>query len=356
MSHGRRPSIAILAKALLTAPLAILLFGALPGCGEASPRRASAATSASSSVRRDDVPNKESRPGPRSVALEPYLNAGVRAAERLGGHASVAVWLPGESTPIRSDDRRTPARMWSMSKAVVTIAALRLLGTRPERAVQDAMFDAITRSDNCAIRRVILELKAHLGLAGAVRAFDAVLIDAGVPRLHAPISAPAEPACNRYLAAHRGRFQGDILGAAPQFGTDEWTLNDAIAFTHALAVGIYGAAGSWLEELMRRPKQPALEGPPLPELAQTWGAGAVFPARWRPSWKAGWGGSQTRPARFLAGQIVTLSMRRGAVAVAAMFFPTVQPPNDNPGITEAPRALETMFRATRDGLISVVER
>jgi hypothetical protein len=141
------------------------------------------------------------------------------------------------------------------------------------------------------------------------------------------------------------------LGVAPQFGTAQWSVRDAVAFTHALSNGLYGASGAYLLGLMAEPKEPPLEEPPPPSApALDWGAGAVFPSAWHPAWKAGWGGSQQRPARFLAGQLVVLHLTRTPVAVVALFLPSVQPNNDNPGITAAPAALELIFAAVRSGL------
>jgi hypothetical protein len=279
--------------------------------------------------------------------LEAYLDTGLAAAESLGGTASVAIWQVGAPNPIVRGDGAGRGRMWSMSKAIVTIAALRTLGEHPEAVVRDAMVDAITRSDNCAIRRVILALQERLGTSGAVHAFNAVLADAGAHVTHFPTLSPAESACNAYLSRHRGAYRGDIFGPALQFGTDEWTVRDAVAFAHALAEGAYGAPGRTLDALMRRPKQSPLEGPPLPNLPLDWGAGSVFPADWMPAWKGGWGGSRSRPPHFLAGQLVTLTVKGSHVAAAATFSPSQEPPNDNPAITRAPRALEAMFWAVR---------
>jgi hypothetical protein len=155
----------------------------------------------------------------------------------------------------------------------------------------------------------------------------------------------------RYLDGHQGELPGSDLGVAAEFGTAEWTEYDAISFVHALSEGVYGRAGTSLLTLMTLPKQPPLEEPPPPSAPPlNWGAGAAFPANWKPAWKAGWGGSQDDPPHFLSGQIVVLDLADVPVAVTAIFVPKREPATDNPGLTAAPRALELMFAAARDGL------
>jgi hypothetical protein len=243
--------------------------------------------------------------------------------------------------------------MWSMSKAVVSVAALQVIHDRPDPVMGSALADAIRRSDNCAIRRVIVGLQegVNRGVAGTVATFDSVLTHAGAGTETWPQAAAAEEACVRYLDRHSGGLSGGDLGVVPQFGTAQWSVRDAIAFTHALGEGAYGAPGAYLLSLMAEPKEPPLEEPAPPQApALDWGAGAVFPSAWHPAWKAGWGGSRQRPARFLAGQLVVLDLARTRVSVAAFFLPSIQPAVDNPGITAAPAALERIFVAVRSGL------
>jgi hypothetical protein len=245
--------------------------------------------------------------------------------------------------------------MWSMSKAVVSVAALQVVHDRPDPVMGSALEDAIRRSDNCAIRRVIVGLQEGMnrGVAGTVAAFDGVLVHAGARIEASPQAASAEEACVGYLDRHSGGLSGGDLGVVPQFGTAQWSVRDAIAFTHALGDGAYGAAGAHVLSLMAEPKEPPLEEPAPPQApVLDWGAGAVFPSAWHPAWKAGWGGSRQRPARFLAGQLVVLHLARTPVAVAALFVPSVQPAVDNPGVTAAPAALERIFAAVRSGLRS----
>ncbi len=286
------------------------------------------------------------------VTLQSALRRGVAEAHDLGGEAAAAVWVDGDVMPILGGSTAVVHRMWSMSKAVVTIAALKAVADRPDPVLWSAMNDAIIRSDNCAIRRVIVGLQDRLGgVAAATDAFERVLSVAHARIERTPQSASPESECVRYLDNHQGGLPGSDLGVAAEFGTAEWTESDAISFAHGLSVGDYGASGARLLGLMALPKQPPLEEPP-PPLAPPpdWGAGAAFPASWHPAWKAGWGGSQDVPPHFLAGQIVALRLGDVPVAVTAIFLPGAQPATDNPGLTRAPRALELMFGAVRVGL------
>lgn len=288
-------------------------------------------------------------------ALQNALNYGVSRAQGLGGggEAAAAVWVGGDREPVLSGLTDTPHRMWSMSKAVVTIAALQATQDHPDSVLSAAMTDAIRRSDNCAIRRVIVGLQDHSnqGIEGAIAAFERVLATAGARIERSPQQAAPEQACVRYLDGHQGGLPGSDLDVAAEFGTAEWTESDAILFAHALSEGAYGAPGAYLLRLMELPKEPPLEEPPPPSAPPLdWGAGAAFPAGWGPAWKAGWGGSQDDPPHYLAGQIVVLHLGDVPVAATAIFVPRHEPPNDNPGITEAPEALEVMFKAARIGL------
>lgn len=290
---------------------------------------------------------------PARELLQATLNRGVQQAAELRGEAAVAVWVDGDPHPILSGPALVPHRLWSMSKAVVSIAALQATDDRPDSVLSSAMTDAIRRSDNCAIRRVIVGLQDRLGngTSGTVVAFEKVLATARARIERPPQFAAAEPACVRYLSNHRRGLPGSDLGVVPEFGTAEWTEYDAISFAHALSERAYGAPGANVLRLMALPKESPLEEPPLPSAPKLdWGAGAAFPADWHPAWKAGWGGSQDDPAHFLAGQIVALRLADVPVAVAAIFVPRSEPGTDNPGITQAPQALELMFGAVTAGL------
>jgi hypothetical protein len=285
--------------------------------------------------------------------LAKTLDAGVQEADALGGEAAAALWIYGDARPILAGPTSVLHRMWSMSKAVVTIAALKATNDQPDPVLASAMTDAIRRSDNCAIRRVIVGLQDRLseGIAGTIAAFERVLEAAGAQIERRPQSAAAEQACVHYLDNHQEGLPASDLGVVPQFGTAEWTEDDAISFAHALSEGAYGKAGAYLLRLMGLPKEPPLEEPQQPSAPPLdWGAGAVFPGSWKPAWKAGWGGSQDQPPHYLGGQIAVLHLGALPVAATAVFVPRIEPPNDNPGLTRAPQAIELMFKGARAGL------
>jgi hypothetical protein len=295
-------------------------------------------------------------PTPERQALRTALSAGVARADALHGQAAAAVWVDGDPHPITSGPVMSPHRMWSTSKAVVAIAVLQTVRDLPDPMLRSVLEDAIVRSDNCAVRRAIVGLQDRLGkgIAGTEAAFEHVLLAAHARIESPPQTAAAERACVPYLQAHRAglpRGEGD-LGVVPEFGTAEWTEYDAISFAHSLSDGDYGVAGEYLLRLMMLPKGLPLDEGPAPPSAPPldWGAGEVFPASWRPAWKAGWGGSRTHPPRFLAGQLVVLHIGRILVAAAAIFVPDTEPATDNPGVTDAPRALELIFGAVGEGL------
>jgi hypothetical protein len=368
MRRDPAPAVLMLAGGLLAGVAlgALLRHGGAPHASAAATPTAVTATGAQRKTRsagptkgdRPATPGSASRsagskPHGRRVALEAAIEHGVKEADDLEGEASEAVWVDGDAQPVLGGPAGKPHRLWSISKAVVTIAALDATHDRPEPVMWSAITDAIRRSDNCAIRRVIVGLQDNLaaGVPGTVAAFEHVLGRAGARIAREPQSAPAEAACVHYLERHQGGLRQSDLATVPQFGTAEWTERDAISFAHTLASGDYGTPGAYLLELMGQPKEPPLEEPPPPSAPPLdWGAGAVFPASWTPAWKAGWGGSQDRPAHFIAGQIAVVEVATVPVALAAVFVPRAEPATDNPGITQTPKALELMFEAARSGL------
>lgn len=243
-----------------------------------------------------------------------------------------------------------------MSKPVAVVATYQAAQRQHQAlgaSLLTAATDAITRSDNCAERRIILGLQQLTGgLQPALSAFDDVLAQAGVTATITPERAVLmQPEC---LAYFRQRAPtGTPNAEAWEFGTDEWTVTQAVAFAHALADDTYGSAGRFALGLMAKPKQGALtsiEGPSGDHIANLqWGAGTSF-APWHPAYKPGWGGSQQ--GRFLTGQIVVLEAASPAVAIAAMFYPSDEPSTDDVGATAGPEALETIFDHIRETLVS----
>jgi hypothetical protein len=350
-------------------------LGLLPGCGmtqPTSPKLSPSAQVRSASAESSDSPtvsspstdaqlhwvaeHQSSKQQLLRYSLRSALGDAVAAADALGGHASVALWLNGWSSPIVvRAGTPTYGRMWSMSKPVAVIATYQAAQRQGEglgTSLVTAATDAITRSDNCAERRIILGLQQLTGgLAPALSAFDGVLAQAGDRVARTPERAAlSEPTC---LAYFRKRAPTNIPNAeAWEFGTDEWTVAQAAAFAHALATGVYGSTGRFAVTLMAMPKRAALtniEGPSGDHIANLqWGAGTAF-APWHPAYKPGWGGSQQ--ANFLTGQIVVLKKADPPVAIAAMFYPTTEPSTDDVGATAGPEALEAMFDRIREALL-----
>jgi hypothetical protein len=292
------------------------------------------------------------------VRIEEALERGVREAAALGGTVEAAAMAGGWSEPVvvasPSAAVRRSMRMWSMSKVATMIALLGKLGwgDEPGEAISpelsEAFSGAITRSENCHQRRVVLELeRANGGAAGARAALEEVFRESGASADIATQIEASESICLPYLEAQTEI--PDPLAPALLLGTSKWRIGDAVALLHALATDRFGAAVSdRVLELMRAPKLSSREVPPGELTAPLeWGAGKVFAGR-EPAYKAGWGGALN--GNFLAGQICLVELPGiGEVALAAAFHPDVQPPRDDPGITAAPRAIESVFGAVAAG-------
>jgi hypothetical protein len=256
--------------------------------------------------------------------------------------------LDASTRPIvATSERRGPSRymrMWSMSKVATMIALLRVLGwgNRPGRAtspeVDRALRGAITRSENCRQRRVVLELQRLAGgVASARRAMAGVFARAGGrARIATEVEAP-EPQCIAFL---RSQVEiPDPLAKTLLLGTSTWRASDAVRLAHALAIGAYERAiSARVLTLMSAPKRPSRESPPGEFTAPLeWGAGLAF-AGLDPAFKPGWGGSLN--GNFLAGQLAVVPIAADDhLSIAVMFHPDAQPSRDDPGITAAPRAL-----------------
>ena len=162
-----------------TAALLVLMaIAALAGYLYGSSRGGS---SEAKTVKAQAKPVSRRSPGEaeQQARLGAELQHGVNAAAALGGTAEAAIMLDGWRTPvIASSEARGEARfmrMWSMSKVATAIAVLRGLGwgQRPGRPISheldEALHGAITRSENCRQRRVVLELQRLYGGTGAAR-------------------------------------------------------------------------------------------------------------------------------------------------------------------------------------------
>ena len=317
--------------------------------GAASDREDEAKPEGESS-REVDLSNLEPRNGSpwSSSRLAQALERGIHEAHRLGATAQAAVWVEGWSQPVeRGDDLRRPMRLWSLAKPVVAVAtldAVRRSGAQPPPPeLGSAMTAALTRSENCRQRRVVLGLQALSGgPLGAREPIRRVLASAGAREVVLPQRPlPPEPSCRAYLG-RSGAGLADPYAPTLPFGTARWTARDAIAFGHALGNGRYGDAGSEVIDLMRQPKDRSreMQSPGEYTADVRWGAGRSF-TRWRPAYKAGWGGSST--GTFSASQLALIDVRGRRVAIFASFQPRVQPPRDDPGATDAPTAIEAIF-------------
>lgn len=141
---------------------------------------------------------------PTRRRLHAALDKGIEQADSLDGEAAAAVWVSGDSQPVLGGPVTAPHRLWSTSKAVVLIAVLHAVHNSPDAALESVMTDAITRSDNCAARLMIIGLQDSLGggTNGVDAAFERVprAANANIERL--PQAGAVEPACMGYLRAH----------------------------------------------------------------------------------------------------------------------------------------------------------
>jgi hypothetical protein len=284
------------------------------------------------------------------AAFRAALARGVDRARTYRGRVAAAVWVDSWPRPVvLGDDSRASLRLWSMSKPITAIAAKEVAAER-RRPLPPAfgtwMEAALTRSENCAQRQMVVALQeAAGGPSGARAAFVRVLRQAGASALVSTRAASPDLPCVRYRSLIQGTVAGDE-DPALQLGTAEWTITDAVSFAHALGAGVYGRVGREVEDLMARPKAQSREQQPQEFTAPIdWGAGRAF-AGWNPAYKAGWGG--TRQSNFLAGQYVVVSHRGHTIAAAAVFRPSEQSSLDDPGRTAAPQALGAIFAAVRD--------
>jgi len=329
------------AVATLVPPPTAVRPVAAPAAGAGAPESESAGAPAVAGAGQV-APAVASGSGDRGrAAVERALARGVQAAQRVAGPAEAAVWLDRWSTPVLAGDTTRSMRMWSMSKAVTAVAVLQRQPVPPPD-LEQALVGALTRSENCAQRRVVMGLQQLAGGAeGARGAFLDVLARAGAHAEVSPPIAPPEASCRDYLQQHAGALGANALDPAYQYGTAMWTVGDAIDFAHALGGGAYSDAGARALDYLALPKAPSREPGAQLSTDPAWGVGRTFPT-WEVAYKAGWGGSGT--GSFLVGQIAVV--RRGArwAAIAAMVHPTQQPSADDPGLAHAADGLEALLR------------
>jgi hypothetical protein len=342
MRPGLRRGAAALLVLVAIAGVAGYLYGSSHGDSAEPP---------SSQARVKAHPRQSSRDAAQRARLGAELQHGVDAAAALGGTAEVAIMLDGWPTPVIASSESHGGgrlmRMWSMSKVSTMIAVLRDLGwgRRTGRPISpeldEALHGAITRSENCRQRRVVLELqRLSGGTAAARQALQNLFRDAGAEARVGTQIAPPEENCVEYLDTQTELAKP--LSPALLLGTSTWSVGDAVRLVHALSVGTYGTAISHeVLGLMRLPKQPSREVNPGELTAPlNWGAGESLPSG--TPYKAGWGGSLN--GNFLAGQIALADLPGiGRAALVAVFHPEEQPSRDDPGITASPQALDTIF-------------
>lgn len=299
------------------------------------------------------------RQASRERRLWAALRRGVARASALDGSVEAAAMLDASRRPLVATSERRGAsrhmRMWSMSKVATTVALLRELrwgnrlgeATSPE--VDRALRGALTRSENCRQRRVVLELQRRAGgIAAARRAMATVFSLAGArARIATEVEEP-EPVCVPFLRSQTEI--SDPLAPTLLLGTSTWRVSDAARLAHALAVRTYGrAVSARVLSLMRAPKRPSRESPAGELTAPLeWGAGDAFVGL-HSAFKPGWGGSLN--GNFLAGQLAVVPIHGGDhLSIAVMFHPDSQPSRDDPGITAAPHALQEVMESVRASL------
>jgi hypothetical protein len=161
---------------------------------------------------------------------------------------------------------------------------------------------------------------------------------------------PPESLCLDYLSTQQGSI-ADPYAATLLLGTATWRISDMARFLHALGSGVYGdAVEQRLISLMRAPKGRSREVPSEDFTADLeWGAGNALAGLY-PAYKAGWGG--TLQGAFMAAQGAVVKLADGdTIVFAVAFHPDVQPPKDDPGLTDAPAAIEAVMGPLAEGLL-----
>lgn len=272
------------------------------------------------------------------------LDDGVGAADALGGTAAAAVQI-GDSEPVTVGPASSPIRLWSVSKAVTGVALFRTDKQSP--AVDTAIAQAITSSENCPQRVAVLALQSRMGGAdGAANAFAKVLTDAGAGGASVSVAAEAKPLDPSMRERCRARLEAaipDPFADAPQFGIARWTVRDGATFAAALSSRRLGEPGERVRTIMARPKVAPNEGAASDFTADpSWGAGKVLP-RFQPAYKAGWGGA-TSGTGYSIAQVISIRPGGTPVGVSVAFRPNANPASDDPGKGNGTVAVETVLQ------------
>ena len=349
-------------RTTITVALCVGAGVALPACGTGA-RRASRPVSTKPDTARSRSPAGDSSPTPVSRgALQAALSGAVQQVTQRYGTVQVAVMLDSWTQPLLLGEQlANPMRLWSLSKPVVATTLLRQREERDSPTTDLALYleRAMRRSDNCAMRELTIKLQDDTGgIAGARAAIEetAGLAGANVEITDAQTDTEGSVCISPTYAGLSPSFAHRRALLA---GTATWTIDDAIHFVHGLQAGALDVPGhpsisGRLLGLMRLTKEPSdeplaghLTAPP------TWGAGDVFTARcWNVAYKAGWGGAQAH-IPWLASQIGSVALAGGHhLDFAVAVHPYTQPPDDDPGLTDAPRGISLVLRTLRTYLQS----
>jgi CubicO group peptidase (beta-lactamase class C family) len=294
--------------------------------------------------------------------LQATLSDVVQQATNRYGTVQVAVMLDSWRHPLLIGEQLAkPMRLWSLSKAVVATALLRQREQRDAGTGDLALYleRALQRSDNCAMRELTIKLQDDTGgIEGARSAIKetTALTGATVDIANAQTDTEGSVCISPTYAGLSSSFAHRRALLA---GTAIWTINDAIHFVHGLQTGALNVSGQrsvaeMVLALMRLRKEPSDEPAAGPLKAPSeWGAGDVFAAPcWNIAYKAGWGGAQAH-IPWLASQIGTVALADGHhLAFAIAVHPNAQPPDDDPGLTDAPQAISLVLGALRTYLQS----
>lgn len=292
--------------------------------------------------------------------LRSDLSSAVATVAARYGTVQLALLPDWWSEPlVMGQDTRSTMRLWSLSKPVVALALLRAREFRRQPLGDlDRYLDwALERSDNCAMRELTLDLQdATGGIRGARSAITATLGASGAELDLQPIQEDREGAVC-LGGAEPELSSGFADRMALLVGTARWRIGDAVRFVRGLVQGLDDVRGhpSVSDIVLRLMHEPKLidEEPTTGPLkaAPNWGAGEVFSAPcWRLAYKAGWGGAQAHLA-WLGAQMGVLKLREGhTIVFAVAVHPYDQPPNDDPGETDVPRATRLILKAVRGAL------
>lgn len=277
-------------------------------------------------------------------ALSGALSKGAADVRRLGlGTAELALMLDTDATPLvrgAAPDRRV--RLWSMVKPVTAVALLKARGNKVG-GLERYLRAALLRSENCAQRKLVLELqRAQGGIDAAKRALRDTLVAVGgqIETSRAQISVDGRD-CR--IAGFESLSVADAGRQALFAGTSNWRISDAVRFAHGLRdERVFSKEISdRILGLMRAPKLASREPGADSRITAPleWGAGSVFRSPcWHVAYKGGWGRNVAVP--FSAGQLGSVELANGRwAAFAVVFHPTVQPIDSDPGKALAPEAL-----------------